>query len=233
MEKAIFEKLQAHVFDEGNPWVNIWEDKNQKPRPNKLPYIASWAYYDENVDIHKQTLADEVIRGLNNNVVSVARNFSFPLPSTWGFWDNIHGDKRVKWLLDGKEFSVGKYRGAYITDIVKNFVGPDVMKKMDDPGFKKNVGWFFEEIDLLGSDGIEMYLFGNDVAAIFRKHVMRHDGFPAFKKKVRKCQHINSYGRPNTRFEKLAPEELGLRAESKPLPKLRFLWNDDDKGDAK
>jgi len=115
MEKAIFEKLQAHVFDKDNPWVDIWEDENQKPRPNKLPYIASWAYYDENVDIHTQTLADEVIRGLNNNVVFVARNPSIPLPSTWRFWD-------------------------------------------------------------------------------------------------------------------LAPEKLGLRAESKPLPELRFLWNDDDRG---
>ena len=178
-------------------------------------------------------MADDVIRGLNNNVVFVALNFSKRLPSTWRYWDNIHGDSNVRWLLDGKVFDAEKYRGAYITDIIKNVVGSEAQNVADElalANIRKNIGWFFEEIDLLGSDRIEMYLFGDVVANIFKKYLMNRftPGYPAFRKKVKKCQHIFHYsGRNNGRFINFTPEELGLRAESK--PDLDILWDDGDK----
>jgi len=228
MEKAVFEKLQAHIFDEGNPWVDIWADRAE--RPNKLPYFASWAIYGENEVVNKEVLEDEVIRSLNNNVVFVGLNFSYALPFPWKYWSNIYADPNVKWLLSGANFNAEKYSGAYITDIIKNVVGPvaqDVTDKLELANINKNIGWFFEEIDLLGSDGIEMYVFGKNAADLFRDYVMNHKDFQAFRKKVKRCQQINHYSGANSWFRKFAPEELGLRALSR--PKIKILWNDGNK----
>ena len=225
MEKAVFEKLQAHIFDKGNPWVDIWADKTA--RPNKLPYFSSWAIYGENEVIDKEVLEDEVIRSLNNNVVFVGLNFSYALPSSWGFWHNIYANYNVKWLLSGENFNVEKYRGAYITDIIKNVVGKNastVSTNLTLENINKNIGWFFEEIDLLGSDSIEMFVFGTVAADLFSEHVMKRNEFPAFQKKVRKCQHINHYSKKNEdTFRKYAPAELGLIASSSTVK--RWLWN--------
>jgi len=225
MEKAIFEKLQAHIFDKDNPWVHIWADRSVKK--NKLPYFSSWAIYGKNELKQKKVIEDNVIRCLNNNIVFVGLNFSNPLRS-WGEWQNIYENYNVKWLLSGENFKVGKYEGAYITDIIKNIIGPvakKVINELEHENINKNIGWFFEEIDLLGSDSIEMYLFGNDVRWLFKEYVMRHKGFLKFRKKVIKCQQINHYaGSNNGRFRKYAPEELGLRAIS--TPEIKILWND-------
>jgi hypothetical protein len=159
-------------------------------------------------------------------------NFGDPLAS-WGPWRNINSDPNVRWLLDGKnkEFDpekVKKYTGAYMTDLIKNVTGTTAAKvkeELEPENINKNIGWFFEEIDLLGSDCIEMYLFGTDVNTLFTEYVERHADFPEFRKKVKKCQHIFHYsGNNNGRFRNYAPEELGLRNSS--TPKIRMRWND-------
>jgi len=216
MEKVIFEKLQTYVFDKDNPWVNIWADGSA--RLNKLPYFSSWAVYGENDLDNKEVIEDDVISSLNGNIVFVALNFSSPLKS-WGPWKNIHGNNNVRWLLGGedKNFNAeksNKYKGAYITDLIKNIIGPvagKVMKELEIENINKNIGWFFEEIDLLGSDCIEMYLFGNSVRDLFMDHVKKHKGYSRFRKKIKMCQHIYHYsGSNNGRFRKYAPEQLGL-----------------------
>lgn len=231
MEKAIFEKLQTHIYDKDNPWVNIWADK--AVRPNKLPYFSSWAIYGENDLDNKEVIEDEVISSLNGNIVFVALNFSSPLKS-WGPWKNIHGNYNVRWLLDGKNKNfntekIKKYKGAYITDIIKNIIGSDaskVMNELDFENINKNIGWFFEEIELLGSDCIEMYLFGGAVGDLFRNYVQAHKEFGKFRKKVKKCQEIYHYsGSNNGRFRKYAPEQLGLINLSTPNIK-KILWDD-------
>ena len=226
MEKAVFENLQRHVFDKDNPWVHIWADN--KARPNKLPYFSSWAIYGKNELIYKEVIEDNVISCLNNNIVFVGLNFSGPLSPSWGIWQNIYENFNVRWLLSGENFDVEKYRGAYITDLIKDITGSiadNVMNELDLKKINKNISWFFEEIDLLGSDCIEMYLFGGHVGKLFRENVMHHKEFHEFRKKVKKCQQINHYsGSNNGRFRKFAPEELGLRTVSS--PKIKMLWND-------
>ena len=230
MEKAVFEKLQAHVFDEGNPWKDIWKEKKDKEeRQNRLPYFSAWAIYGKDELKHKENIkdiGDDVIGQLKNNIVFVGLNFSKPLPGSWGYWQNIYNNFNVKWLLGGEKFNVEKYKGAYITDIIKNIIGPiakDVMDNLKVENINKNIGWFFEEIGLLGSDNIEMYLFGNSVKELFEKHVIKHDGFKKFKEKVKKCQHINHYSGSNTgRFRKHTPGDLELIVLS--LQDKKILW---------
>lgn len=216
MNKAIFERLQSHVFDKGHPW-DIWADKSKKP--NKLPYFSSWAIYGENDFEGEEVNKDDVISSLNGNIVFVALNFSSRLKSSWGPWKNIYSNKNVRWLLSGEEKSfniekINKYKGAYMTDLIKNIIGPvagKVMKELDIENINKNIGWFFEEMDLLGSDCIEMYLFGNAVRNLFVNHVKNHEGYARFRKKIKKCQHIYHYsGSNNGRFRIYAPEQLGL-----------------------
>jgi hypothetical protein len=231
VDTTTFKKLQAHVFDKDNPWVHIWKDK--VARPNRLPYFSNWALYGENID-NNEIVDERIIKLLNPNVVFVALNFSKRLKD-WGLWRNIRGNSNVDWLLNGKNegFSpekIKKYKGAYMTDLIKDKIGPVATKvtnelKQNEEDIMRNIGWFFEEIDLLGSDRIEMYLFGNNVRELFKNYVKRHEGFDKFRTKVIKCQHIYHYSWRNTwRFKKYTPEELELRASS--TPEIRMLWND-------
>jgi hypothetical protein len=231
MDKKIFENLQNHVFDKDNPWP-IWADGSKKP--NRLPYFSSWAVYGKNDLENKEVIEDNVIHSLNGGIVFVGLNFSRLLWSSWGPWQNIHGNYNVRWLLDGENESFNaekaqKYKGAYITDIIKNHIGSmaaKVMGQLDQEKIKKNIGWFFDEIDMLGADAIEMHLFGKDVEYLFRNYVMQHKEFPRFRQKVKKCQRIEHYaGSNNGRFRKFAPQQLGLVALSE-QDVLHILWND-------
>jgi hypothetical protein len=237
MTKAVFEKLESHVFDEGNPWVDIWADR--KERPNKLSYFSSWAMYGEDALEGKEVkdIEADVISRLNENIVFVALNFSNPLktsgPDAWKPWKNIYSNYNLRWLLDGGDNNfdtekVEKYKGAYITDLIKNIIGSvanKVTRELDHENIDKNIGWFFEEIDLLGSNCIEMYLFGRDVEDLFREHVMPHKEFPKFREKVKKCQEIYHYAGSDPKFRPCAPEQLGLMPSSDPKL-INILWND-------
>jgi len=63
---------------------------------------------------------------------------------------------------------------------------------------------------LLGSNDIEMYLFGKNVETLFMKYIMCHENFKQFKQKVRKCQRIHHYSGRVRNFEDIAPIQLGL-----------------------
>jgi len=240
MDEKIFEKLEKHVFDEGNPWEHIWADGRRVP--NKLPYFASWAIYDGAAEISSlEQFIRKNVESLKGNIVFVGLNFANPLENGWGPWFNIRNSNNVRWLLNGVRFSnIEKYKGAYITDIIKNYIGVDaqaVMRQVrQDPNLrKKNIELFFDEINILGSDNIEMYLFGNNVYEIFDKYVMRYgEKFNTFRKKVKKCQGIQHYsGNNNAGFRQFAPYQLGLTNSPEPdvtenerRRQIKILWDD-------
>ena len=236
MDKKDFMKLEGHVFDEGNPW-DIWEDGSRKP--NKLPYFASWALYDDSIESPDRPIKNEkaeqiVMKNidiLKGNIVFVALNFSNLLAPDWRHWCNIRGNYNVRWLLDGNNFNVEKYRGAYITDIIKNHIGSvanDVMNEIERKKINKNIDLFIEEIEMLPSENIEMYLFGTDVENIFKNYIMNDQiKIDRLKLKVKKCQRIEHYsGSNNGRFRKFAPSQLGLIDPPEPDTPMIFLWND-------
>jgi hypothetical protein len=228
MDREIFKKLEAHVFDESNPW-DIWADGSKKP--NKLPYFASWAIYDDSVlESSFEQIVQKNIKYLNGRIVFVGLNFSAPLKKGWEPWGNIRGNFNFRWLLDGTHFNVEKYKGAYITDLIKNQVGSKaikVVKKINPEIINKNIDLFFEEIDMLGSDNIEMYLLGSHVEYLFKKYVMSSKKIDTFKKKVKKCQRIEHYSGQNTgRFRDFAPSQLGLVDPPAQGTPIYMLWND-------
>ena len=224
MDKRTFEKLQNHVFDEGNPW-DIWID-GSTDKPNRLPYFSTWAIWKEGKDAEDLSLINaENADKLKPNKIFVAFNFGGRLKNDWAFWQNIHGVPRVKNLLHGTRFE-----GAYMTDIIKDYPSPkpqEVWKeiKKNTERRDRNIRWFFEEMDLLGVDNIEMYLFGEAVETFFKKYVMKNDKFSEFNKKLIKCQRIYHYSNRvrGNKLERFGRTQLGI--ESKKGAKIyEPLW---------
>ena len=212
MDKKVFEKLQNHVFDKGNTW-DIWEDKSQK-EPNRLPYFSTWAIWNDSNIKDLSLINLENADCLKPNIVFVALNFSYKLPKNWAYWQNIHNVNRLYELLHGTRFE-----GAYITDIVKDYPFSKSEKVQEEIENNKdrrdrNIRWFFEEMNLLGANSIEIYLFGKIAEDIFKEYVMQHEQFSEFSKKLRKCQRIDHYGQRNKFFERNAPTQLGLASNN-------------------
>jgi hypothetical protein len=159
---------------------------------------------------------------LNGSIVFVGLNVGNTKHLT-GDWKNFHapargGATRLQTLLGNT-----KYKGAYMTDIITNEPMPTAAELMEKIKQKKidvntHIKNFIEEIDLLKTNTIEMFLFGKDVETLFRDHVMNHADFPALKKKIKTCQQIDHYSTGNTGFMVKASAQLGLD-----VPK-NLLW---------
>jgi hypothetical protein len=132
-------------------------------------------------------------------------------------WKNFHagtkknpgklsaGDRKLRNVLGGS-----KYKGAYMTDIIKDVAHGNAkifIKTLTPEDIKTNIGYFIEEIELLRSNEIEMFLFGNEVEKIFRGYC---ECLAKIKKKVKICQRIEHFSPSNPRFESIARVQLGL-----------------------
>ena len=205
MERNVFEKLKNLEFD-----------------GKKLSYYASWALWNKE-DYKNLDYIENNVNLLNGSIVFVALNFGGKGPSAnWKDWENIHGEKRVFSLLSGS-----RYEGAYMTDLIKNHPNPkadNLVRNLKKEEIDKNISFFFQEIDMLGSKEIEMYLFGKEVESLFNDYVMQHNDFNTFKQKIKSCQRIDHYGRRNSQFEKKAYIQLGIPKPKEEAWKYDPLW---------
>jgi hypothetical protein len=212
MEKPVFENLKKTKYDD-----------------KELCKLASWAVWDKD-DIENTKVIEDNIEGLNGKIVFVALNFSRER-NVWEDWQNFHcdgrGDKRLRDLLSGT-----KYQGAYMTDLIKNNhnANADEAKKEfkhDKEKRDKDIDFLFKEIELLGAENIEMYLFGGDLEELFEDYVMKHKDIEKFKQKVIKCQRIHHFSPQVTDFEAVASLQLELDDKIKKLEKnwkYKPLW---------
>jgi hypothetical protein len=205
MEKPVFDNLKTTKYD----------DKVE------LSKLASWAIWDDK-NIENTEIIDKNIDKLNGQIVFVALNFSTEKQS-WKDWQNFHcdsfADKRLRDLL-----SDTKYKGAYMTDLIKNYHESDTDEairkfKKDKEKINNDIDFLFKEIDLLETKNIEMYLFGKDVTWLFENYVMEHKSFDKFKQKITKCQRIHHFSSQVTDFEAVASLQLGLDDKIKKLEK--------------
>jgi len=205
MEKAVFENLKKTKY-------------NDKVELSKL---ASWAIWDKQ-DIENTKIIEENIEELNGKIVFVALNFSTE-KQDWQNWQNFHcdshADKRLRDLL-----SDTKYKGAYMTDLIKNYHESNAEETIQtfkhDKGKRNNdIDFFFKEIELLKTENIEMYLFGKDLEWLFEKYVMEHKDIDKLKQKVIKCQRIHHFSSQVTDFEAVASLQLGLDVSKKQIEK--------------
>jgi len=214
MEKSVFENLKKIKYED-----------------IELSKLASWAIWDDK-DIKNTKIIDENIDKLKGNIVFLALNFGGKKPDDWEDWQNFHGkgrgDKDLRKLL-----SWTRFKGAYMTDIIKdlnNSDGKEAVKIFEDETKRNNdIDFLFQEIELLETENIEMYLFGKDVEKLFKKYVMKHNNIKTFQQKVIKCQRINHYSPQVTDFEEKAAVQLGLPVKKNQIKKWKYppLWDNE------
>ncbi|MGB7201592.1 MAG: hypothetical protein WBD16_04915 [Pyrinomonadaceae bacterium] len=149
---------------------------------------SSWAIWNPD-DIRDTSVIDENCHELRTDVVMVGLNVSADVKGRW--WRNFHmGPNDPKLRL---AFNESRFRGAYMTDIVKSLVmvkAADVMKgiRRDEIDMSKHTDRFIEEMTFVGADQNSLFLvFGKDTGGLFEKHLSSL--FPNFVL----CEHFACY----------------------------------------
>jgi hypothetical protein len=201
-------------------WLNLLSTQpgqfhtGKKLVPCTLPHVTNFALWDEN-NPKDLAIIEDSIGELKVNYVFVGLNFAGKgnVAPEWQNWNNFHcstgphrGDNRLQTLLNKS-----KFRGAYMTDIIKNYATPNAatlaarIQDIDEP---THIKWFVEEINLLETDNIQVFLLGKDVEDKFIKY---SNLLEPIRSKVSLCQRIEHFGPANARFPKWVPVQLGLR----------------------
>jgi hypothetical protein len=200
MDKKDFDNLKKHEIE-------------VRGKKIKLSMVASWALWDPD-NIEDTSIIEQNVPLLNGSIVFVGLNVGNTKFLT-GDWKNFHapakgGATRLQTLLGNT-----RYEGAYMTDIIKNEPTPSPVELMEKIKKGKidvdtHIKNFIEEISLLHTDDIELFLFGRAVETLFRRYVMNQPSFAALQKKVKICQQIDHYSPRNKYFLVRAPAQLGL-----------------------
>lgn len=167
MEKNSFDKVKNHSFNLGLYGRDI-----------RLGEIASWAIWNSS-DLDDTSIIEASVEKLKPNIVFVALNFGgehldiIDKPN-WTDWKNFHSnsvmDKHLFKVLSGS-----KYEGAYLTDLFKCLPtnsAPDLSKKIraKEIDIESQVHLFFDEISLLDSGDLEIYLMGGDTERFYNEY---------------------------------------------------------------
>lgn len=149
---------------------------------------SSWAIWNpddpRDASVIRRNLAD-----LNPRVVMVGLNVSAPLPYAWANFRIGRNDRKLV-----HTFNEGRFRGAYMTDIVKGEVevnSGNIRKriKSGELDIAKHVETFHQEMADVGADenslfilfgGLVQELFGNYLSTSFPRHLA--------------CRHYAVYG---------------------------------------
>lgn len=155
---------------------------------SKYGGFASWAIWNpddpRDASVIRQNLSD-----LNPKVVMVGLNISAPLPYPWANFRIGRNDRKLI-----HAFNNSKYRGAYMTDIVKGEVEvrSDNIKKRIKNGeldIRKHIEAFETEMNDIGANDRSLFiLFGGLVDDLFQKYLSSR--FPTSIA----CQHYAVYG---------------------------------------
>lgn len=159
---------------------------------------SSWAVWDADDPKDTRAIAKH-LNCLTTSVVMVALNFSRPKKRTHS-WHNFHsgGDHARKLMF---AFGDSPYRGAYMTDIIKDVVGPsevDVWKRMMDGTIdvQTQIKKFRTETDKVGVRRESLFvLFGKKVSKLFARHLAT-----IYPNNV-SCPHYSKYGKGYTDAE--------------------------------
>jgi hypothetical protein len=150
--------------------------------------FSSWAIWDP-ADPRCTDIIRESIAELDPSVVMVGLNISAPLEHPWS---NFHIGRNDRKLIHA--FNQGRFRGSYMTDIVKgevevNSANIDQRIRSGDLDIDRHVHDFVMEMNDIGADANSLFiLFGGLVSGLFSKHLSQ-----AYPRHVA-CQHYAVYG---------------------------------------
>jgi hypothetical protein len=137
----------------------------------KYAAYASWAVWNP-ADLLDSSVIRENLGDLKTSVVMVALNISRALPADWR---NFHSRDHARKLM--LAFNASPYRGAYMTDLIKNESDPDsgrLSQRIQDGAIdvQHHLATFREEMrDIGATDRTLFVLFGQPVTRLFRKHL--------------------------------------------------------------
>ena len=150
--------------------------------------VASWAVWKPPIgndlasNMEVEGLFDldtnpRILDELNNNIIMVGYNFSIPLdnPPKFHNFHTYNGANINHTTLRNASkiryaFSNTPYYGAYMTDIIKNYIEPK-SKKVISSNLDENFAIFRKELEILQADSPIIITFGNKVYSLLKKHL--------------------------------------------------------------
>lgn len=161
---------------------------------DKYGFTSSWAIWNPD-DISDLSVIESNHLKLFMNVVMVGLNVSADIKEPW---QNFHMGPNDRKLI--KAFNDTSYRGAYMTDLIKDHTEANsgkLLKDLTEDQLKNNFKRFYEEMDVLGADKSTLFiLFGNQVKELFLREPIFHFN------NIVCCMHYAYYGITNQQWIK-------------------------------
>jgi hypothetical protein len=135
---------------------------------NKYGRGGSWAFWDP-ADVRDLSVIGRYWDKRKPHYVLVGLNLSKSVEYTWG---NFHHSPRDAKL--GYAISRTKYRGAYMTDIIKRIIEPnsaELMKSLTEKEKRKHVQKFENELRSLGCKNRMIIALGGDTYKLLCKYL--------------------------------------------------------------
>ncbi|MCX6813138.1 MAG: hypothetical protein NTV77_01465 [Candidatus Azambacteria bacterium] len=118
----------------------------EKIKRSHYANFISFAIWDDN-DINDLSTIEQNIENLNQNIIIVGLNISRGVNKFQNFHVRHQGG-RDSWLKDA--FNAGYFRGAYMTDIIKNDVSPrQSFVDLSIENIIKNIKEFKKELNFI------------------------------------------------------------------------------------
>jgi len=147
-------------------------DKNffQKIENSKYADFISFALWSDS-DISDLSVIKNSIEFLNQNIIIIGLNVSREVQRFQNFHFRHRGG-RDHWLREA--FNKGIFRGAYMTDIIKNDVSPRQSSvDLSKENINKNLLLFKEELDFINSKNIFIIAIGDTTYNILKEHLSK------------------------------------------------------------
>lgn len=154
----------------------------------KYGMCSSWAVWNPDNPIDTQIISANLTH-LNTSVIMVALNVSGQISHTWS---NFHGGRHPKKLMN--TFNDSTYRGAYMTDIIKDEIEVNSTILMErikrgEIDVRAHINAFRAEMDFLGIHRHALFiLFGDKAKYLFSTYL--GDIYPNYVR----CTHYSYYG---------------------------------------
>jgi hypothetical protein len=167
--KTIFENIK-NKYGEVASWA-VWKSPDKDD-------LASNMEVDDLFDLEKNPT---LLKQLQNNIIMVGYNFSRPtgnFPEFHNFHSFKGDDVNHTTLRNASKiryaFTETPYWGAYMTDIIKNYVEPK-SEHVKLSNVDENFRIFRDELETLQADKPVIIAFGSKVHSLLKKHLERYE----------------------------------------------------------
>lgn len=153
---------------------------------NEFGFTSSWAVWNPD-DLRDLSVIKSNHEKLFKNVVMVGLNVSATIDTPW---QNFHIGTNDRKLMEA--FNDTSYRGAYMTDLIKDHTeakSDKLLNELTEEKLSENFNRFYREMDILGAEKNTLFiLFGNQVKELFLKEPIFHFN------NIVCCMHYSYYG---------------------------------------